>query len=298
MQKDSSLTAAIPKIIAILFAIALVMVAVHLVDVGSKTVLMADDASFLDAADQARVPFIENEGQVQQESVRFYAQTFGGTLFVEDGGILTYSFPMGDGMGAVIKEFLSNQETSVPVGIDPSHTDVSYFIGSDPANWNSDLLAYDVVSYGELYDGIDVCLKAYGNNVEKIFTVQPGAHPESIKVRVEGAQDIRVDEYGQLELETPFGMVKFTEPIAFQESDGNTERVEVAYTICNQQTYGFHVGAYDSSLPLIIDPLLASTFIGGESDDASMAVVIDDSTGNVYMAGYTASSGYPTYPGG
>ena len=40
-----------------------------------------------------QVPFIENGGQVENDAVRFYARTFGGTLFVEDGGILTYSLP-------------------------------------------------------------------------------------------------------------------------------------------------------------------------------------------------------------
>ncbi len=41
-----------------------------------------------------QVPFIENRGQIENESVRFYANTFGGTVFItEDEGIV-YSLPV------------------------------------------------------------------------------------------------------------------------------------------------------------------------------------------------------------
>ena len=139
-----------------------------------------------------QVPFIENEGQVESDAVKFYARTFGGTLFVEDGGILTYSLPAGNGTGAVIREFLSDREGVFPVGIDPSPTKVSYFIGDDSLNWQKNLQTYNAVSLGEVYAGTSLSLKAHGDNVEKIFTVEPGADPDAI----------RVNETGELEIET------------------------------------------------------------------------------------------------
>src|SRR5439155_15478161 len=57
---------------------------------------------------------------------------------------------------------------------------------------------------------------------------------------------------------------------------------------------GFEVGAYDKTLPLVIDPVLGySTYLGGSGEDAAMALAVDGS-GNAYVAGYTASTDFPT----
>ena len=47
---------------------------------------------------------------------------------------------------------------------------------------------YEVVTLGEVYEGIELKLKAYGNNVEKLFYVKPGADPDQIKISLSGIQ--------------------------------------------------------------------------------------------------------------
>ena len=45
-----------------------------------------------------------------------------------------------------------------------------------------------MVNLGEIYDGIELKLKAHGNNVEKLLYVKPGADPNQIKIRLSGMQ--------------------------------------------------------------------------------------------------------------
>jgi len=191
-----------------------------------------------------RIPFIENEGQVDK-NVKFYAKTFGGTLFVTKDGKIVYR-------------------------------------------------TYNTVSLGEVYKGIELKLKAYGNNVEKIFEVKPKANPKEIVLKVEGAKELKIDEKtGQLIVRTELGDVKFTKPIAYQDIDGKKVKVEVRYKLISKDSYGFEVGKYDRTEPLIIDPLLASTYVGGGGDDIVHAIALD--TNSVYIIGETWSSGYPHY---
>jgi hypothetical protein len=269
-----------------------------------------------------QVPFIENRGR-HPEDVRFYSKTFGGTLFVTKDGNLVYSLPSGDEKGVAIKEELINAKVKNVKGEDRSDTKVNYFKGSNPSEWNSNIQTYGFISLGEVYDGIELKLKAYGNNVEKLFHVKSKANPEDIKIKIDGAEEIRVNEKGELELKTTEGTIKFTKPIAYQEINGKRRYVDVAYlieptrnvipapclpvatgdsprragkeaeiqgtnvldsrfhgndglenselktenlklkTTVEQLAYSFKLGDYDKTKEIVIDPLLASTYLGG-----------------------------------
>ncbi|HVX63807.1 MAG TPA: SBBP repeat-containing protein, partial [Pirellulales bacterium] len=60
---------------------------------------------------------------------------------------------------------------------------------------------------------------------------------------------------------------------------------------------GFAVGAYDASLPLVIDPVLDySTYLGGSDYQFGNAIAVD-AAGNAYVTGYTGSTDFPVTPG-
>ena len=50
------------------------------------------------------------------------------------------------------------------------------------------------------------------------------------------------------------------------------------------------MGAYDHATPLVIDPILQSTYVGGAEPDSVNAIAIDPSSGDVLVAGYTYST--------
>jgi hypothetical protein len=270
-----------------------------------------------------QLPFIENLGQIKNESVRFYANTFAGTVHITDKGDIVYNFLKTDGgsqnkdvrqehpgsldrsivKGYAIKETIEGIENSDIDGIDATATRVNYFKGNKE-DWTSNITTWNKVSFGKVYSNIDMELRAYGNNVEKLFTVHPKGKVSDIKMRVEGTEGIFVNRNGELEIETELGNIIMTKPEAYQEIGGKMVQIAVNYVTSDKKlpghdskfTYGFKVGEYDRTKNLVIDPLLASSFAGGSYDDMGGSVAID-SSGNVFVAGYTNSSNYPTITG-
>ncbi len=193
--------------------------------------------------------------------------------------------------GVVLKEEIVGGRIDMIKGEKKSITTVNDFRGNDPSKWKNRIQTYEVVTFGEVYEGIELKLKAYGNNVEKLFYVKPGADPGVIRLKLSGIQALRVNEEGKLAADTALGTVKFTKPIVYQEIEG--KRVEVAATYSLQDsesgtgdrsfspttpdsqlqtrnlqlTYSFKIEDYDRTEGLVIDPLLASTYLGGENTE-------------------------------
>lgn len=246
-----------------------------------------------------QIPFVANEGQTDAQ-VRFYAKTFGGSIFVQKDGSIIYSLPGSGGKetgaGIVLKEeFVGAGPPSIR-GEEQTSTRVNYIKGNDRSKWKSGIPAYQFVNLGQAYPGIELKIRAYGNNAEKLFFVSPGGKPEVIRARLTGGSSLRVTSEGELELGAEKGYVRFSKPVAYQcDNEGNRKYVEVAYLVEGNE-YGFKTGEYDANLELVIDPLLASTYMGGSGDEAVQSIALDAS-GNVYVAGYTYSADFPVTVG-
>ncbi|MEA3313295.1 MAG: SBBP repeat-containing protein [Caldisericota bacterium] len=246
------------------------------------------------------VPFIKNEGQTDK-GVSFYASTQHGTIFVTRKNEIVYSL---DGIKenetneyktVALKETLVNTNAPFVHGEDLSETKVNILLGDDSSKWKNNIPSYNTISLGELHKGIEVKLRAYNNNVEKLFYISSKGNVKDIKIKISGADTLTLGEEGELLANTSLGAVAFTKPIAYQEINGKKTYVEVKYTV-NKDIYAFDVESYDKNIPLVIDPLLASTFIGGSDSDYVYDVVLDTSN-NAYIVGYTNSFSYPTTTG-
>ena len=263
------------------------------------------------------IPFIANFGQTD-EKVKFYADFFSGTFFISEEE-LTYLF-VGGGEEkksgdfnrefeeekqleafSLKEKFLDKEGTSikyVPVEGTRSDKNVSFFKG-DESLWKSSVDVYDYISLGEIWENIEVVAQAKKDNVEKLFHVEPSGDPREILMLLDGASRLSVDEGGELVIETKIGKFSMTKPIAYQFIDGKKVEVEVSYDIRSENRYSFSLGEYDKTKMLTIDPLVGGTYIGGADGDYKLNAqdLTFDSSGNVYLAGYTTSAAYPTTPG-
>ncbi len=111
-----------------------------------------------------------------------------------------------------------------------------------------------------------------------------------------GATKLAVDESGQLAVDTPLGGFHDDTPVAYQEKDGRRVDVAMAYRLETQdkspaRAYGFEIGEYDHSSPLVLDPSIITYcgFVGGSGNDDPTGIAVD-AEGNVYVAGWTGST--------
>ena len=129
------------------------------------------------------IPFMQNTGQFN-EDVKYYADTFAGRVFLTEKD-LTYVLNADSGT-YVIHEFLESGTLTDFQGLNQHDMNINYFKGDDSDKWQSHIPAYDGVSLGKVWSGVDVSLYAYGNNVEKIFTVQPYQNVNQIQMTCDG----------------------------------------------------------------------------------------------------------------
>jgi len=175
-----------------------------------------------------------------------------------------------------------------PVGSHSSHK--NYFWGNDPAKWKTDVPCYEKIIYKNIYDNIDLCYYNKNSSLEYDYTIHPNADLSAIRMKLDGVKNIRVDQAGDLEIETAFGTVKEKKPIAYQIINNETKPVQVSFRIFGNDVYGFSIeSAYDESSILIIDPVMLewSTFVGGAADGNGYVFDLAvDSAGYVYATGY------------
>lgn len=179
------------------------------------------------------------------------------------------------------------------VGEQPLPTKVNYFIGRDPKKWHTNVPTYARVRYRNVYPGIDVVYYGNHRSMEYDFDLAPGADANQIQFAVKGAEVLNIDSTGNLVLSKGGSELRFQTPILYQEINGIRARVPGTYALRDGTHVGFEVGHYDTTKPLVIDPVLVySTFLGGSSDDFSENIAVD-STGAAYVVGLTDSPDFP-----
>ena len=178
----------------------------------------------------------------------------------------------------------------------------NYFIGNDPTKWRTNVPNYGRVKYVGVYRGVDVVYYGHQGELESDFIVAAGGDAGVIRLEMAGAERVRVNGQGDLELKTAGGEVVLGKPVAYQQRAGKggpggeagRHYIEARYVVKGEREVGFAVGRYDKREPLIIDPVLRySTYLGGSNQDQGQGIAVD-ATGNAYVTGITLSTNFPT----
>jgi hypothetical protein len=171
----------------------------------------------------------------------------------------------------------------------------NYLIGSDPAKWKTAVPHYRKVRVHNVYPGIDEVFYGDNGRMEFDFVVTPGSDPAQISMDYGRAPALRVDAAGTLRVAVNNSELVLHRPVIYQQTvHGERTEIAGAFQLKTPGQVSFHLGPYDKTRELVIDPtVLYASYLGGSSNDQGNAIAVD-SAGNAYIAGLTRSSDFPT----
>ncbi len=263
----------------------------------------------------AKLPlsFEENQGQIDNE-VKFLAHGPGYDLFLTSTDAVLRvqkprtsqadksKQPAGEGEnvreGTVLRlKMLGANATPQVEGQEELPGRVNYFIGNNPEKWRRNIRTYKKAYFKDIYPGIDVVYYGSQRELEYDFVVGAGANPKLIRFSVAGADRIRLDKTGKLLFALKQAEVSLNKPVIYQlDPNGIRREVNGTYVI-NGNEVRFRLDPFDSTKPLVIDPVLSySTLLGSSNNDQTSAIAVD-SQGNAYVTGTTDFTGFPTTAG-
>ena len=252
------------------------------------------------ASDFANIPlyFEANFGQSNAKA-DYIGKSASYTVYLSSDQVV-FNLPPAAGQDAysVLRmQIVGANPNALPTEGKPLDGKVNYFLGSDPTQWYTCIPTVGQVSYADVYPGVDAVYYANGSQLEYDFVVRPGANPDAIAVKFEGAERLEIEEDGDLLIDTGLGEVVQQRPTVYQETNGVRTEVSSEYVL-HGDTVAFNIGNYDASQPLVIDPVVRgySTFFGAESSDQGSAIAVGH-TGSAYITGRTGSVNLPTTDG-
>ena len=221
--------------------------------------------------------FEPNQGQTSSE-VQFLSRGSGYALFLSHGNVVlnlerqqpspaaAAHVTQGTAAGTLRMSLIGASAGASAVGQARQTAVVSYFIGNDPRKWRTGIPTYGKVDYPQVYPGVDLVFYGNQRQLEYDFIVAPGADPNRIAWRIDGAR-ASVDRKGNLVLQAATGAAVFDKLLVYQMEGAKKVPVNGIFAVAGQEVR-FRLGSYDRSKELVIDPVLSyATYLAGSSAD-------------------------------
>lgn len=191
-------------------------------------------------------------------------------------------------------EFVGKDPRSSLVGTDLEESLSHYLVGSDPNLWIRNIPNFSKISYQNLYAGIDAVFYGNQSHIEYDLVLSPESKVEQVALRILGAQNYSLSDAGNLLCTTKDDQTLIMQkPVSYQMVHGEKQLVDSKYVLLaaneGECVFGFSLGAYDKTLPLVIDPVISySSYVGGVGSASCHGVAVDPE-GNAYITGWTAT---------
>ena len=254
--------------------------------------------------------FIENVGQFDT-GAHFQVQGGPGTLWLAQDAIwlsLTHTEISGPHQAVNLRFRFSNANPHSRLEpFQRLNSVVHYYRGSDPSQWHTDVPVWGGVRYVDIYPGVDLEITGEGQRMAWRFAIRDTSFdPNDVHLQVEGGQQVTVRADG-LHVDTLAGSV--TLPLL--SIDGNVMS-GISRTVSNTD------GTFEIAAPFAPTPegvtfpqmdypeeAYFGSYLGGSGNDwvydlalSGEGDILDRNDDRaVWIAGWTASSNFPTYPG-
>jgi hypothetical protein len=238
--------------------------------------------------------FIENLGQImdtegeERPDILFFTRSGGVDMYMTSSGISYVFRDPRSGYSRLDMEFVGiNKNINIKKEL-AVEQQFRYYTEEYPDGLSPK--AYKKLTMKNIYEGIDLVYYEKEGSMKYDFILKAGADAGKIKMKYEGAKSIHIDVYGNVIITTPMGEIMEGKPYTYSRTTGS--EVESKYRVKNN-TVLFDIAKYDVSEDIIIDPLrIWATYYGGSNNDAGNSVITDNS-GNLYVAGVSASTDFP-----
>ncbi len=244
------------------------------------------------ALKQLPLMFEINGGQTDGQ-VQFLARTPNYTLFLTPGAAVLQLPSAAPESQPNVSQSLTMHVVGAnlsaqAVGLDQLSARTNYYIGSDPGQWRTGLANFQRVAYRDIYPGIDLIYYGKQGQIEYDFVLAPGVDPNAIRLSFNGARHTYIEQNGNLILDVGGSQIIHHAPVVYQDINGFRQYVAANFTLESNQVI-FHVGEYDHSRSLVIDPAVGvATYLGDQDDEEARGIDTDGTY--FYITGYTTSA--------
>lgn len=260
--------------------------------------------------------FVENRGQLMDDSnnpinsVRYYSLGNPTPYYFEDDKFIALFKDNDTSLAVQRVDFSFIGSNGNPISaIESSHAE-TYFNYYDNSEAYESAETYKILAYPNVYPNIDAYASSNSEGLKISFLLNEGAQLSDIEIEIEGASGTSLQN-GDLVVQTLGNGPGFVEPFSYDNDGSLIDDDCIEYDLANgilrltainceiSFPYVIHLrtGVGQQNSTVAIDNMDWSTFYGGSRREVANDLVINQTNGDIFIAGSSESNNLPSTTG-